>query len=142
MLGEASKASASLHRPQRWTGGKPDEVQPGVSRQDGVLESLPSAVHLLDAAITVNTAHLVEDLHAAFRQLARVLEPNGQLVVGLDNPLAMACLTFTSPSFALRPIEMVSAALAPRARRDRHDQLGTGRGAAHLLRARPIERGR
>jgi arsenite methyltransferase len=49
----------------------------------GSLTSLPLDDSSLDAAITANTLYFVPELDAACTELARVLRPDGQVVVGM-----------------------------------------------------------
>ena len=77
----------------------------------GSLTALPLDDMSLDAAITVNTVYFVDDLDAAFSELARVLRPGGRAVVGIGDPDVMTRMPFTAYGFTLRAIEDVIAAL-------------------------------
>jgi len=77
----------------------------------GSLTALPLDDESLDAAITVNTVYFVSDLDTASAEIARVLRPGGQVVVGVGDQDAMARLPFTSYGFTLRRITDVVAAL-------------------------------
>jgi ubiquinone/menaquinone biosynthesis C-methylase UbiE len=77
----------------------------------GSMTELPLAEDVLDAAITVNTVYFVEDLEAAFRELARVLRPGGRLVVGVSDPEAMARMPVTAYGFRLRPVDALAEAM-------------------------------
>ncbi|MFC3963800.1 class I SAM-dependent methyltransferase [Nocardia jiangsuensis] len=77
----------------------------------GSLTALPLRDGVLDAAITVNTVYFVDDLPAAFAELARTIRPGGVAVVGIGDPDAMVKLPFTAHGFRLRPADEVAAAL-------------------------------
>ncbi|MFC8529025.1 class I SAM-dependent methyltransferase [Nocardia sp. NPDC057227] len=78
---------------------------------EGSLTALPLRDGVLDAAITVNTVYFVDDLPAAFAELARTIRPGGVAVVGIGDPEAMAKLPFTTHGFRLRPADEVAGAL-------------------------------
>jgi SAM-dependent methyltransferase len=62
----------------------------GVEVVNGVAEALPFAHATFDFAVMVTTICFLEDIEAAFREAARVLKPNGCLVIGFiakDSPL-------------------------------------------------------
>jgi arsenite methyltransferase len=59
------------------------------------MTELPLDEGALDAAITVNTMYFVPDLDLACAELARVLHPQGRLVVGIGDAEAMARMPFT-----------------------------------------------
>ena len=77
----------------------------------GSMTRLPLDADVLDAAITVNTVYFIEDVEAAFRELARVLRPGGRLVVGVADPEAMARMPVTAYGFRLRPIDALTEAM-------------------------------
>lgn len=78
---------------------------------EGSLTELPLADASLDAAITVNTVYFVAELDLACAELARVLRPNGRVVIGIGDPDAMASLPFTAHGFRLRPVAELADAL-------------------------------
>jgi SAM-dependent methyltransferase len=54
----------------------------GLDVRDGVAEDLPFEDEEFDYALMVTTICFVDDVHAAFREAARVLKPNGRFVIG------------------------------------------------------------
>ena len=100
----------------------------------GSLLDMPLATASLDGLITVNIIYFVDDLALAFSEIARTMRPGGRAVIGLADPEAMAAMPFTAHGFRLRPVDDVIAttrlvgfdAL-------RHDRVGTGDEAYHLL---------
>src|SRR5437764_2328955 len=99
------------------------------------ITELPLDGDSVDAVITTNTVYFVEDLEAAFAEVARVLAPGGTFALGIGDPEAMARMPFTAHGFRLRPVAEVEAALAA-AGLDlkRHTRLGSGPGPGfHLL---------
>lgn len=78
----------------------------------GSMTSLPFADASLDAIITLNTVYFIDDLGAAFAELARVIRPEGRVVVGIGDPDAMRQAPFTQYGFTLRPVDDVATALA------------------------------
>lgn len=77
----------------------------------GSITELPLPDALLDAAITVNTAYFVDDLEAAFREVARVLRPGGRLIVGVSDPDAMTRMPVTAYGFRLRSLDELVGAM-------------------------------
>lgn len=75
------------------------------------MDRLPLPDACLDAAISTNTIYFIDDLPAAFADLARVLRPGGRAVLGLGDPAAMTRLPFTRYEFRLRPIPEVTGYL-------------------------------
>lgn len=55
----------------------------GLSVYDGVAENLPLADWLFDFALMVTTVCFVDDIYKSFREIHRILKPNGRFVVGL-----------------------------------------------------------
>ncbi|WP_409186122.1 class I SAM-dependent methyltransferase [Amycolatopsis sp. VS8301801F10] len=98
------------------------------------MADLPLEDGTVDAALTVNTVYFVPDLAPAFAEVARVLSGGGRFVVGIGDPAMMRDLPFTGHGFRLRPPEEIENALAG-AGLDlrRHDRLGDGPRAFHLL---------
>jgi SAM-dependent methyltransferase len=95
---------------------------------------LPWPDDSLDALITVNTIYFVEDLVAVFAEMSRVLKPGGRAVVGIGDPEAMAAMPFTRHGFRIRPVAEVSRGMeAAGLGRVRHERVGEGSGAAHVL---------
>ncbi|WP_425302646.1 class I SAM-dependent methyltransferase [Nocardia wallacei] len=104
---------------------------------EGSLTDLPLADASLDAAITVNTVYFVTELDRACAELARVLRPEGRLVVGIGDPAAMARMPFTAYGFRLRPVPELIDALERAGFTVEDRPLGNGPIPAHLLVARP-----
>jgi arsenite methyltransferase len=111
--------------------------------QRGTLGGLPLPDRSLDGLVTVNTLYFVDDLDAAFAELARVLRPPvrggpGRAVVGVGDPTAMASMPFTRHGFRLRPVEDLVRGLQDAGLTVvRHGRVGDGEGAFHLLVASP-----
>jgi arsenite methyltransferase len=78
---------------------------------DAPMDNLPLSHASLHAVISTNTIYFIEDLPAAFSELARVLKPGGRAVLGVADPDAMAKLPFTPYGFRLRPIPDVTGHL-------------------------------
>jgi ubiquinone/menaquinone biosynthesis C-methylase UbiE len=78
----------------------------------GSILALPLADSSVDGAVTVNTLYFVDDLPAAFADIARILRPGGRVVVGIGDPDSMARMAVTAHGFRLRPVEEVAAAMA------------------------------
>jgi ubiquinone/menaquinone biosynthesis C-methylase UbiE len=98
-----------LHRAERQFSG---EVGLGTLHLlRGSMTEMPLDDAVLDAAITINTMYFVADLDLACAELARVLRPQGRLVVGIGDAEAMARMPFTQYGFTLRPADEVIAAL-------------------------------
>jgi SAM-dependent methyltransferase len=76
------------------------------------LARLPLPDATADVIVSTNTIYFVDDLEAAFRELARALRPGGVLVLGIGDPGAMAEMPFTKHGFQLRSIVQIRAALA------------------------------
>jgi arsenite methyltransferase len=100
----------------------------------GSLLALPLPAASLDGLITVNTIYFVDDLALACTEIARVMRPTGRAVIGIADPQAMAAMPFTAHGFRIRPLDDVIAT-AQLAGLDlvRHDSVGTGDEAYHLL---------
>jgi SAM-dependent methyltransferase len=77
----------------------------------GSMTALPLDDASLDALITLNTVYFIDDLGAAFAELARVIRPDGRVVVGIGDPDAMRRAPFTRYGFTLRPVADIAAAL-------------------------------
>jgi arsenite methyltransferase len=101
---------------------------------EGSLTAMPLPDSTLDGAITVNTVYFVDDLAAAFGEVARVLRSDGVLVVGIRDPDAMATLPVTAHGFRLRPLAELTEALgAAGLPVTEHRPLGEGKRRHHLL---------
>lgn len=100
----------------------------------GSMTQLPLAGNALDAAITVNTVYFVEDVEAAFREVARVLRPGGRLVVGVADPDAMARAPVTAYGFRLRPLADLAAAMTAAGLREvRTERVSGPRVQRHVI---------
>ena len=109
-----------------------------LSLHSGPMTQLPFADGALDGVITVNTIYFVEELDSAFRELARVTNSRGRLVVGLADPDVMAKLPFTGHGFHLRPVPDVIDALRSTGLSVEHRQISEGANAPHLLIAHAV----
>jgi len=70
----------------------------------------------------------------AFGKIARTVRPGGRAVVGLADPEAMASMPFTAHGFRLRPVDdVIQATRLAGFDEVRHDRVGTGDSAYHLL---------
>lgn len=128
----AAMLSAAAHRFRR-------EVGTGRLRlHQAPIEHLPLETSSLDGAITLNTLYFIPDLAVALQELARVLKPSGQLVIGLGDPNQMARQPVTAHGFRIRPLaEVINALLAASLEVDQHRPIGSGRNLFHLLVAQP-----
>jgi len=99
----------------------------------GSMTQLPFPDGALDGAITVNTIYFVAELDGAFRELARVINSRGRLVIGLADPDVMAKLPFTGHGFRLRPVPEVIDTLRSTGLTVEHRQISEEANAPHLL---------
>jgi ubiquinone/menaquinone biosynthesis C-methylase UbiE len=110
--------------------------------QEGSLTALPLGDASVDGIVCVNAVYFVEDLEAAFGEVARVLAPAGRFVLGVADPAAMSHNPVTGfGEFRVRPVEtLVSALTAAGLDVAEHRRVGEGDNAFHLLvaRARPV----
>jgi len=98
------------------------------------IQELPFQDDSLDGAITVNTIYFIDDLNAAFAELARVMKVSARGVVGLADPATMADMPYTAYGFRTRPLVEVAEALASAGLTVEDDRrIGEGAGAYHLL---------
>lgn len=103
----------------------------------GSVAELPLPDASIDAALCLNVVYFVSDVDEAFAELARVLRPQGRLVLGSHDPHAMAEIPFTRYGFRLRPIDELAGALAAAGLPVVEDRrVGSGERAYHLLLAR------
>jgi arsenite methyltransferase len=110
-----------------------------LSLHSGSMAQLPFADGALDGAITVNTIYFVAELDEAFRELARVINSRGRLVIGLADPDVMAKLPFTGHGFHLRPVPDVIGRLSSTGLTVEHRQISEDADAPHLLIAHAVE---
>ena len=128
-LSETMLSAAERHYRSEVTAGR-------LVLRPGELGRLPLADQEVDGLITVNTLYFVEDLAAAFRELARVLKPSGCAVVGVADPAFMTGLPVTAYGFRIRPPEELVTGLEDAGFVVRHERVGEDDGAFHLLLAR------
>lgn len=108
--------------------------EPRVRLFEATMDRLPFDDAALDGIVTTNTIYFLDDLAAAFAELARVLAPTGRLVIGIGDPAMMAEMPFTRTGFELRPVDDVIAALgAAGLTLVDHPRVGEGDKAFHLL---------
>ena len=112
-----------------------DECSVGrMTLHQGSMLDLPLTDDSLDAVITVNTVYFVDDLAATFAEVSRTLRPGGRVAVGIGDPEAMASMPHTGSGFRLRPLDEIRAELEGVGLKEvRHERVGEGSGAAHLL---------
>jgi arsenite methyltransferase len=104
-----------------------------LSLHSGSLTQLPFADGALHGAITVNTIYFVAELEEAFRELARVINSRGRLVIGLADPDVMAKLPFTGHGFHLRRVPDVIDRLGSTGLSVEHRRISEDANAPHLL---------
>jgi ubiquinone/menaquinone biosynthesis C-methylase UbiE len=101
------------------------------------LAHLPLPDASADVIVSTNTVYFVDDLEAAFRELARALRPDGVLVLGIGDPGAMAEMPFTKHGFQLRSIEQIRAVLTAAGFAHTEDRrLSDDNAAPHVVVAR------
>jgi arsenite methyltransferase len=111
-----------------------ERVEGRLTLLEATMVELPIPNGALDAAITVNTVYFIEDLGAAFAEMARVLRSGGRAVVGIGDPQGMAAMPVTAHGFRLRPVEELTRALEDSGLQVvAHDRVGSGQRRAHLL---------
>ena len=100
----------------------------------GDMVDLPLLGDSLDAAIIVNTIYFVEHLKQALGEIRRVLRPQGRVVIGVGDPVAMAAMPFAAHGFTLRPIDDLKLLLRTSGFDEpQHERVGQGEQAFHLL---------
>lgn len=103
----------------------------------GDMVDLPLFGDSLDAAISVNTIYFVENLEQALSEICRVLRPDGRVVIGVGDPVAMAAMPFAAHGFILRPIDDLKVLIRTSGLDEpQHERVGEGERAFHLLVAR------
>jgi arsenite methyltransferase len=78
-------------------------------------------------------SNFVAELDRAFRELARVINTRGRLVIGLADPDVMAKLPFTGHGFHLRPVTDVIDKQRSTGLTVEHRQISEYANAPHLL---------
>jgi ubiquinone/menaquinone biosynthesis C-methylase UbiE len=80
---------------------------------EGPMAALPLEDHSIDAIVSTNTVYFVDDLDAAFTEVARVLAAGGRFVLGIGDPELMGrSRMLTDNGFRIRPLDDIEAALA------------------------------
>jgi SAM-dependent methyltransferase len=98
--------------------------------QEGSITALPLPDNGIDGAICVNIVYFVEDVRAAFTEVARVLRPGGRLVLGVADPALLRALPFAPYGFIVRELDELRAALTESGFAEPHDHR---LGEFHLL---------
>jgi SAM-dependent methyltransferase len=121
-------SSAMVRRAaRRWRSGR-------LRLHTGSITAIPLGDDSVDAVITVNTIYFIEDLGAAFGELARILRPGGRAVVGMGEPSVMAAEPFTEHGFRLRPVsEVIETLAAAGLAVTDHRRVGNDERGFHLL---------
>jgi ubiquinone/menaquinone biosynthesis C-methylase UbiE len=137
--GEVIGAEVSLVALQRAEREFRNDISAGRLRlHHAPIESLPLRDGSLNGVMSMNTLYFVEHLDPALRELVRVVRRDGRVVLGLGDPDAMATLSFTPHGFRLRPIaEVVQAMAEVGLNVVKHERVGDGQDAYHLLLAHP-----
>lgn len=105
-----------------------------VTFHEAAMDSLPIEEGAVDGLITLNTIYFIEDLVAAFTDVARVMAPGGRFVVGVRDPEAMEKSRVTAHGFRIRSIpEVVATAEAAGLRLVESRALERGPMPGHLL---------
>jgi ubiquinone/menaquinone biosynthesis C-methylase UbiE len=79
---------------------------------EGSLTALPLGNRSVDAIVSTNTVYFIDDLDAAFAEVARVLAPSGKFVLGVGDPDLMGrARMLTENGFRIRPLAELQAAL-------------------------------
>jgi SAM-dependent methyltransferase len=107
--------------------------------RSGSITQLPLTDGSIQGAVTVNTIYFIEELDRAFSEMARVVARSGRVVVGINDPEAMAHMPMTPFGFRLRPVdEVVAVAGSAGLELQDHRRVGHGDRAAHLLIFAPV----
>ena len=103
--------------------------------EEGSMTALPLADESADAIVSTNTVYFVEELDAAFAEIARVLRPGGRFVLGVGDPDLMGrSRMLTDNGFRIRPLaELESALGAAGLGLRKHEQFGYRDLGFHLL---------
>jgi ubiquinone/menaquinone biosynthesis C-methylase UbiE len=79
---------------------------------EGSMTALPLGDGSVDAVVSTNTVYFVDDLAAAFAEVARVLRPGGRFVLGIGDPDLMGrARMLTDNGFRIRPFAELESAL-------------------------------
>ncbi len=78
----------------------------------GTMDALGLDASTLAGAISINTVYFIEDLAASAAEMARVLAPDGTLVIGIGDPARMREMSVTSHGFRIREVDEIAAALS------------------------------
>ncbi|WP_410672983.1 class I SAM-dependent methyltransferase [Amycolatopsis sp. cmx-4-68] len=116
------------------------EVAAGRLRlHEGSMTALPLDDGAVDAIVSTNTIYFVDDLGAAFAEVARVLAPGGRFVLGIGDPELMSrSKMLTDNGFRLRPVGELKTALSTAGLPvTRHEQFGHSGLGFHLLTSGP-----
>lgn len=102
---------------------------------EGPMTALPLEDGSVDAILTTNTVYFVDDLGAAFAEIARVLAPAGKFVLGVGDPELMGrAPMLTDNGFRIRPIPELEAALSAAGLTSlRHEKFAHSGLGFHLL---------
>lgn len=103
------------------------------------MDRLPLPADSVDTVLSTNTIYFVNDLDAAFVELARVLRPNGRLVLGVGDPETMAKMPFTQHGFRLRPIGEVIHQLREAGFSSVEDRLVDHKAQFHVVVCRSLQ---
>ncbi|MEV6830779.1 class I SAM-dependent methyltransferase [Amycolatopsis sp. NPDC051102] len=102
---------------------------------EGSMTALPLADGSVDAVVSTNTVYFVDDLAAAFAEVARVLRPGGRFVLGIGDPDLMGrSRMLTDNGFRIRPVAELESVLATAGLSlRRHERFAHGGLGFHLL---------
>jgi len=104
-----------------------------LSLAKGTLQQLPLGDGTVDGLITVNTLYFVDELPAAFAEIARVLAADGRAVIGVADPEWMATQPVTDHVFRLRPVAELIEGLQAAGLAVQDEQLVDDSRRFHLL---------
>ncbi|MEU5264447.1 class I SAM-dependent methyltransferase [Amycolatopsis sp. NPDC021455] len=124
----------------RARGGFGKEIVAGrLQLHEGSMTALPLGDNAVEAIVSTNTIYFVDDLGAAFSEVARVLAPGGRFVLGIADPDLMGrSKMLTDNGFRIRPVDEVETALSTAGLPvTRHETFGHSGLGFHLLIAEP-----
>lgn len=118
-----------------------DEITTGrLQLHTASMTQLPLPDHVLNGAITFNTAYYIAELDQSLAELQRVLTSTGRAVLGLADPDAMAARSFTQHGLRLRTIGEITDMLpAAGLALTRHHHLDHNAETFHLLVVEPAQ---